>query len=139
MLSAFVGGMLINFLIDLIVNLCGVKDFCSIAPDFIKLFPTPVIAAYVNMFLYGVIGATFAVTTVIYEFERIGFVIQSLIYFLITGAVCVAITVLMWQLQRYPKALIFTLAGYFMTHIIMITIEYKTLKKDILKINEELG
>ena len=131
-------GLLINFIIDIIVNALGYKDFCSISPYFLALFPTTALAAYTNVLLYGLIGATFAVSTIVYEWDKIGFVIQSILYFLITAAVCLAITTILWQLQRHPAALISTLAGYAMTHVIMITIAYKNMKRDILEINKAL-
>lgn len=84
----------------------------------------------------GLIGAVFSGATFIYEIERIGFVIQSLIYFLITAAASMGITVVLWQLHRYPATFISTMAGYLATHIIMITIEYRKVKADIKAINE---
>lgn len=134
-ISSFLGSV-VNLMIDIIVNAAGGDQFSSIAPAFRELFATPVIAAYVNVLLYGVIGATFAMMTFIYEVERIGFIIQSIIYFIVTSAVCLAITMVLWQLHRYPKALICTLLCYGGTHVIMITQAYKTLKKDICEINE---
>ena len=136
-ISAF-AGLFVNLLIDLIVNGCITDGFCSISPDFRALFPTDIIACYVNLILYGLIGATFAMMTFIYSIDRIGFVLQSILYFIITGGVCLLITMILWQLQRYPQALILTLAGYAGTHIIMILIEYRTLKRDIREINSEL-
>ncbi|MBO4592550.1 MAG: DUF3021 family protein, partial [Eubacterium sp.] len=109
-----------------------------ISPEFRALFPTTVIAAYFNILLYGIIGATFAMMTFIYEVERIGFIVQSIIYYIVTTSVCLVITTVLWQLQRYPQALIGTLIGYTVTHIIMITLEYNKLKKDIKTINEEI-
>ena len=86
--------------------------------------------------LLGVIGLTFAMCAYIYEVEKIGFIIQSIIYFVITSAVCVGITMLLWQLHRYPAAFICTLSGYAATHVIMMVIEYRKLKADIKVINE---
>ncbi|MBR5420108.1 MAG: DUF3021 family protein [Lachnospiraceae bacterium] len=137
-ISSFVG-LLINLIIDLIANRSGAAPFCSISPDFLALFPTTAMAAYVNVLLYGLIGAAFSMTTVVYEFERIGFLFQSILYFVITGAVCLLITIVLWQLQRYPKALIGTLAGYAITHIIMFSLQYRKLKADIETINVELS
>ena len=137
-ISAF-AGMMINLILDLIVNGTGAVDFCSISPDFRALFPTTAIAAYINILLYGLIGATFSVSTLVFELERISFLIQSIVYFLITATVCLLITMVLWQLQRYPQALIITLAGYAVTHIIMFTIQYRNLKKDIREINTELS
>ena len=137
-ISSFAGAI-INFLIDVIVNAAGVKDFCSISPDFLKLFPTTAVAVYSNIMLYGIIGATFAMMTFVFELERIGFLVQSIIYYVVTAAVCLGITMLLWQLQKYPQALIGTLLGYTGTHIIMFTLEYKKLKNDIETINQEIN
>ena len=133
--SAFMG-ILINLIIDAVANATGSEGFISMSPQYIALFPTPVIAAYCNVLIYGLIGAVFSGATAIYEVERIGFVIQSLIYFLITAAASMGITVVLWQLHRYPAAFISTMAGYLATHIIMITIEYRKVKADIKAINE---
>ena len=137
-ISSF-AGTLINFIIDLIGNACGISGFISISPDFRCLFPTPVMAAYVNIFLYGLIGATFAVMTVIFECNRIGFLIQGLIYFLVTAIVSVGITILFWQLHHHPAALICTLLGYGATYVIMGFVQYRRLKQDVQYINEELA
>ncbi len=136
-ISSF-AGLIINLLTDLIANAVGAEDFCSISPDFMAFFPTPVLAAYINILLYGLIGATFAMMTFVYEMEKIGFVIQSIIYCIVTGGVCMLITILLWQLQRHPEAFISTLLGYLAAHVLMIVIQYRALKKDISMINTEL-
>lgn len=137
-LSSF-AGLIVNLIIDIIMNARGLEGFSSMSPDYVALFPSVTIAAYVNILLYGVIGASFALSTYIYEVERIGFIIQSIIYFVITSSVCVGITILLWQLHKYPAAFISTLAGYLATHIIMMVIEYRKLKADIKVINELSG
>lgn len=137
-LSSF-AGLIVNLIIDIIMNARGLEGFSSMSPDYVALFPSVTIAAYVNVLLYGVIGATFALSVYIYEVERIGFIIQSIIYFVITSSVCVGITILLWQLHKYPAAFISTLAGYLATHIIMMVIEYRKLKADIKVINELSG
>ncbi|MBR2524167.1 MAG: DUF3021 family protein [Clostridiales bacterium] len=134
-ISSF-AGLIVNLIIDMIMNASFSTGFISMSPDYVALFPSATIAAYVNILLYGVIGATFAMSAYIYEVEKIGFIIQSIIYFIITSSVCVGITILLWQLHKYPAAFIFTLAGYFATHVIMMVIEYRRLKADIKVINE---
>ena len=134
-LSSF-AGLLVNLIIDAVMNTSFTTGFTSMSPDYVALFPSVTIAAYVNILLYGVIGATFALSAYIYEIEKIGFIIQSIIYFIITSSVCVGITILLWQHHKYPSAFISTLAGYLATHIIMIVIEYRKLKADIKVINE---
>ena len=136
-ISSF-SGLVINLVIDAVANMRGSTGFCCISPTFRAFFPTEALAAYVNILLYGFIGATFAVTTIIYEYERIGFVIQSIIFFLVTGTVCMLVTMLIWQLWRYLPALISTLCGYAVSHAIVITVAYFKLRKDINEINSEL-
>ena len=136
-ISAIIG-LLINLIVDICVNAAGNDGFMSMSPEARALFPTPVIAAYVNVLLYGAIGATFAMMTFLFEIDRLGFVIQSILYFLLTSIVLVGITILLWQLHKHPQALVPTIAGYAVTYFIMFTVEYKELKKNIREINEEL-
>lgn len=134
-LSSF-AGLLVNLIIDIIMNAKGMTGFNSMSPDYVALFPSVTIAAYINVFLYGIIGVTFSLSALIYEVEKMGFLIQSIIYFVITSVVSVGITMLLWQLHKYPAAFISTLAGYAVTYVIMTVIEYKKLKADIKVINE---
>ncbi len=137
-ISSF-AGLVVNLVIDLIVNATGKTGFISIAPEFAELFPTPVIAGYVNVLIYGVIGAVFSGMTLIFECRRIGVIIQWCIYFLVTFALCMLITIFVWQLHRYPQAFISTAMGYAVTYIILGVVQYRQLKEDIKVINENLN
>ena len=136
-ISAMVG-LIINLVIDVTVNAAGKEGFISISPEAQSLFPTPAIAAYVNVLLYGTIGATFAMMTFLFEIDRLGFVIQSILYFITTSIVLVGITIVLWQLHKHPQALVPTIMGYAVTYFIMFTVEYRELKKNIREINQEL-
>ena len=134
-------GLVVNLVIDLVVNAVGVQTeggFISMSPEFRKLFATPVMAAYINVLLYGLIGATFSGMSFIFECPKIGYIVQSLIYFVSTAAVWIIVTILLWHLHRYPQALIATIAGYGVTYIIMGIATYKRLKSDINEINSVL-
>lgn len=134
-ISSF-AGVLVNLAIDSIVNASGKTGYISMSPEFVALFPSPALAAYVNILLYGMIGFIFSFMTFIYDVERLGFLFQSIIYFIVTSTVCMAITMLLWQLHKYPAGFICTLLGYAGTHIIMFTKAYRNLKQDIKEINE---
>ena len=131
-------GLVVNLVIDAAANAAGAEGFISMSPEFVRLFATPVIAVYVNLLLYGVIGAVFSMMTFIFDVDRIGFVFQGIIYFAVTAAVCTGITILLWQLHRYPQALFSTLAGYGVTYVIMGVLAYRKLKDDIREINNGL-
>ena len=137
-LSSF-AGLITNLLIDAVVNASGKAGFISIAPEFMSLFPTPVIAGYVNVLIYGIIGASYAGMTFIFDCRRIGVIIQWCIYFCVTFGICMAITVFVWQLHRYPQAFISTALGYSVTYVIMGVVQYNRLKADIKAINENLS
>ena len=134
-ISAF-AGLLVNLCVDVIANACGAPGFVSMSPAFRAIFPTHAVAAYVNVLLYGLIGFSFAVMSFIYDVEHLGFLVQSVIYFVVTSAVCIGITMVLWQLQRYPAGFYMSLAGYAATHVIMFVTEYRKLKEDIKEINE---
>ncbi len=136
-MSALIGTA-VNMLIDIILNAAGEENFISMSPEFINLFPTPVIAAYVNVFLYGIIGAVFSAMTIIYDVYKLGIVLQNIIYFLVTAPVAIGIAVLIWQLHHYPQAIISTFAGYGVCYLIIGILQYRKLKEDIRQINEEL-
>ena len=131
-------GLIINLVIDLAVRASGAEGFISMSPEYLAHFPNAADAAYVNVLLYGIIGASFAGMTVIYESRRIGILLQSLLYFLVTAAVWVSITVFVWQLHRYPRALFSTLAGYACTYLVMILAAYRRLREDVTEINSLL-
>ena len=133
-------GAIVNLLIEVIVrSVTGMENFSPLTAEFISLFPSESIAVEVNILLYGVIGAGFSAMMFIYDQDRIGFVIQNLIYYVLTALVWVPIVVFVWQINKYSEALICTLMGFLGTYIIMTVVGYKVTKKDIEEVNLLLG
>ena len=129
-------GLTANMLIEVIVSMItGMDDFNPISPEYMELFTSQRIAVEVHILLYGIIGAAFSGMTFIYECNRIGFFLQSLIYFCLTSAVWIPIITLLWQLQKNPYALIGTLLGFTISYLIVSVIEYNITKRDIMQIN----
>lgn len=129
-------GLMVNMLIEVIVRaVTGMDNFSPIPPEYMAMFPSERIAVEVDILLYGVIGAAFAAMMFIYEYDRIGYVLQNLIYLCLTGAVWIPILTLLWQLQRYPSALAGTLVGFALSYLIISVIGYNITKRDIAKIN----
>lgn len=129
-------GLLVNMLIEIIVcSITGMKDFNPISLEYMKMFSSERVAVEVDILLYGVIGAAFSGMTFIYEYNKIGFFFQNLIYFLLTSIVWIPIITMLWQLQRYPRALMGTLIGFAISYIIMSVVGYKVIKRDIANIN----
>lgn len=134
--NSAVCGTIVILLIEVIVRIVtGVEDFIPFAPEYVALFPSESIAVGVNTLLYGVIGATFSAMIFIYEIDRIGFVIQNILYCIFTGIVWLPIVTLIWQLQKYPKAFWGTIIGFVCTYVIMSIVGYQITKKDVEQIN----
>lgn len=132
-------GALTNLIIELAVRMVtGMDDFTPISPEFIELFPSETIAVEVNVLLYGVIGAGFSAMTFIYENDKIGFILQNIIYCLLTSIIWVPIVVVVWQLNKHGNALIGTLIGFFVTYIVMSVVGYKITQAKINEINKYL-
>ena len=138
MISAFIS-MIVNMSIELMVQLLTKNmTFSPLSPEFRAMFVTESMAVYANALLYGLIGMTFAGCAAIYEIERIGYILQNLLYYLCTACVWLPIVMLMWQLWRYPNALLSTFAGFAVTYLIMTFVGYKSKKQEIADINQLL-
>lgn len=134
--NSAVCGTITILLIEVIVRMVtGMEDFIPFAPEYVALFPSESIAVGVNTILYGVIGATFSAMAYIYEINKIGFVVQNILYCICTGIVWLPIVTLIWQLQKYPTAFWSTIIGFVMTYIIMSFVGYRITKKEVEQIN----
>lgn len=131
-------GIVANMLIELIVRVMTGFDYSPLTPEYIAMFSSYSIAFAADALLYGVLGLTFSAMLFLYELDRLGFVLQNLIYYVTTGLVWVPIITFMWQLQRYPKALYCTIVGFAVTDIIMTVVGYQTTKKNIAALNAAL-
>lgn len=135
MISAMCG-LIVNLLIEVIVcAVTGMSEFNPFSPEYLAMFSSERVAIEVYMLLQGMIGAAFAGMLFIFEFEKIGFVIQYFLYFLLTSIIWVPIVTLIWQLHRYPQALMGVLTGFALTYAIMAVVGYRVTKKEIRQVN----
>ena len=133
-------GLVVYMLIELIGNvLLGQEGFSGMTPEYMKIFPSETLALGAAVLFHGLIGATFSAATVIYEKLEIGFVLQNVVYFLLTGIVWIPIICFVWQLYRYPSALISTIGGFALTYVIMSIVGYNITKKEVAQINARLA
>lgn len=133
-------GLIVYMLMELIGSvLLGLEGFSGMTPEYLALFPTETLALGVAVLLHGVIGATFAAATFIYEKIEIGFILQNVIYFLLTGIVWIPVICFVWQLYRYPQALLNTIGGFILTYAVMSIVGYHITKKEVAEINARLA
>lgn len=137
-ISSFFGLIALLLIQSIGKRTTGDPGFSAMSPEFVALFSSEAIAAEVNILLYGLIGAAFAGATVIFESDRIGFLIQNMLYCLVTGVVWISVVMVLWQLYRYPEAMYTTTTCFVITHVIMSVLGYRITRKDVNEINDAL-
>lgn len=132
-------GLFVYMLIELVaVALLDAEGFSVLTPEYTALFPSETLALGVAVLSHGLIGAAFAAATDIYEKTEIGFIVQNMIYFLLTGMVWIPIVCFVWQLYHYPSAFFSTLGGFLLTYAVMSVVGYHITKREIAQINAKL-
>ena len=133
-------GLVVYMLLELIFGvIIGLDGFCAMTPEYLALFPSETLALGVAVLSHGMIGVTFAAATVIYEKVEIGFILQNIIYVLLTGIVWIPLICFVWQLYHYPAALVSTIGGFVLTYLIMSVVGYNVTKKEVAEINARLA
>lgn len=134
-----ISGLVVNMVVELIVRMVtGMEEFPLVSQGFTALFPSKTLAVEVNILLYGMIGAVFSAAAFIYEKDNIGFLIQNLLYMIMTACVWVPIVCMLWQLQKNMPAFISTLSGFMLTYMIMSFVGYQMTRKEVEDINRLL-
>lgn len=129
-------GMFCNLMIELVVRKIANFPYSPITPEYIALFPSITVAYGADLLLYGVIGCAFSGFLFVYELDKIGYVLQSILYFVLTGIIWIPIITFLWQLWKYPEALLYTIVGFIITNGIMMFLGYQKTKKNIEEINK---
>lgn len=133
-------GLFVYMLIELIGGvIVGQEGFSGLTPEYLAWFPSETLALEVAVLFHGLIGAVFSAATVIYEKVEIGFILQNIIYFLVTGLVWIPVVSFVWQLYRYPAAFFSTIGGFVLTYVIMSIVGYNITKKEVAQINAHLA
>lgn len=130
--------MIVLILIELISTALGHR-LSPLTPEFISYFPSETIALEVDILLYGLFGIAFSGMSFIYEKDSLGFVVQNIIYCLSTAVVWIPIVTFIWQLWKYPQALICTIIGFVLTYLIMTINAYHNTRKAVDDVNRLLN
>ena len=89
--------MLINQLVGICISLSnGDGRYSPVMPAFAARFSSDTTAVIVQLLLIGLVGATFAACSVIFEIERWSFVKQGLVHLAITSAVTIPVCLYCW-------------------------------------------
>lgn len=127
----------INVVVALICILVFKEE--PLVPSYSAYFENKSMALLVQIILTGVISGTFAGGTILFEQAKLGLLLQSLLYFLLTTAVCIPITGFCWGLFVYKTSAIIFLCNYFATYFICWTVAYRSSVKEVREINRRIA
>lgn len=136
-----IGGFSYAVAINVVVALICILVFKiePLVPSYSAYFENKSMALLVQIILTGVISGTFAGGTILFEQAKLGLLLQSLLYFLLTTAVCIPITGFCWGLFVYKTSAIIFLCNYFATYFICWTVAYRNSVKEVREINRRIA
>lgn len=127
----------INVVVALICILVFKEE--PLVPSYSAYFENKSMALLIQIILTGVISGTFAGGTILFEQAKLGLLLQSLLYFLLTTAVCIPITGFCWGLFVYKTSAIIFLCDYFATYFVCWTVAYRSSVKEVREINRRIA
>lgn len=136
-IDGFSYAVAINVVVALICIL--VFKIEPLVPSYSAYFENKSMALLVQIILTGVISGTFAGGTILFEQAKMGLLLQSLLYFLLTTAVCIPITGFCWGLFVYKTSAIIFLCNYSATYFICWTVAYRSSVKEVREINRRIA
>ncbi len=136
-IDGFSYAVAINVVVALICIL--VFKIEPLVPSYSAYFENKSMALLVQIILTGVISGTFAGGTILFEQAKLGLLLQSLLYFLLTTAVCIPITGFCWGLFVYKTSALIFLCNYSATYFICWTVAYCSSVKEVREINRRIA
>ena len=137
-INSFMYSMGITILVQFILGICF-KDMPVVLPEFGARFSGDTQALLVQTVLIGLCSAFFGGGSVIMELEKIGLLVQSVLYFILTAAVWIPVACLCWSIHKYPSALLSVSASYLIAFAICWIVQFKECKKNVAAINQRLA
>lgn len=116
-----------------------VEGLDPVLPEFGAHFPDMAQAVLAQCLLIGVGSAAFGAGSVIMELEKIGLIVQSVLYFVLTAAVWIPIACICWGIHKYSSALVTVLVSYMVSYAISWAVQLKICKKNVEEINARLS
>lgn len=136
-IDGFSYAVAINVVVALICIL--VFKIEPLVPSYSAYFENKSMALLVQIILTGVISGTFSGGTILFEQAKLGLLLQSLLYFLLTTAVCIPITGFCWGLFVYKTSALIFLCNYSATYFICWTVAYRSSVKEVREINRRIA
>lgn len=142
-LSRGITGFMFATAINIII--CGIAiaaankpDFLPVFPEFAARFSSEILAVIVQCILIGITSASFGFWSIIMEFDRLGLLVQSILYFVLTAIVWIPVAIVCWGLGTYVSTFISISLSYLIAYIISWAIQYRYCKESVKQINQKL-
>lgn len=131
--------MIQTVVVAIVEAITGESGMIPVLPEFAAHFSNIYMAVYTQALLIGLTSAVFGAGSVILELERIGLIVQSVLYFLVTMAVWVPVGCFCWGLHKYPPTMISVGLSYVVSYSICWVIQYRQCRQNVEKINRKLS
>ena len=138
-LSSFSYGVTINLILGILLTFTiGEGKTAPVVPEFAAHFPSDLIAFGVQCLLIGITAMSFSMGTEIMEIKSWSLVKQSIVYFIVTSAVWVPVSMFCWGFGKYMHSTITVICSYVTGYVISWYIQYRICRQDIEAINRKL-
>ncbi|PFF27566.1 hypothetical protein CN327_29190 [Bacillus cereus] len=133
--GGFVIGVIIGQVVQILISLkLGHGEYISVVDHFRSFFVSEMTAVIVQIMLTGIIGVTFATSSLVFEIAKWSLLKQYIVHFCITALVWVPIVTLLWMPKTFISTMIFFIS-FLGTYVITWVIQYIISKNDIKRIN----
>ena len=132
---AIATNVILALIIMILVNKPG---FVPLVPDYAAHFDSEIVALLLQIVLIGLTSAAFGAGSVILEIERWSLLKQSIVYFIVTTAIWIPVSIFCWGVDKYKPAFISIICSYAASYIITWVIQFSLCKKSVASINQKL-
>ncbi|SFI39997.1 MULTISPECIES: DUF3021 domain-containing protein [unclassified Bacillus (in: firmicutes)] len=133
--GGFVIGVIIGQVVQILISLkLGHGEYISVVDHFRSFFVSEMTAVIVQIMLTGIIGVTFATSSLVFEIAKWSLLKQYIVHFCITALVWVPIVTLLWMPKTFTSTMIFFIS-FLGTYVVTWVIQYMISKNDIKRIN----
>lgn len=130
--------MVVSQIITIIIShIIGDGRMFPVTPAFAALFKSETTAVIVQSLLVGLIGATFAGCSVIFDMERWSYLKQGVIHLAITSSVLVSVCLICWRPINRVGIWIM-LSGWIFTYFCTWMPQYFIYRHNIRRLNEKI-
>ena len=110
-----------------------------LVPSYREYVGNDAFAIMLQLMLVGVMSAVFAGGTVIFEESKIGLLLQSILYFVVTSIVWIPVFGFCFGLFVYRQTMISFSLSYIGTYVICWLVTYRTSRREVETINLRLS